>query len=81
MGEQPVWAIVKALQALPEDTTVVNCLTDNVTAQWGVVVRSKEFSPVAEGEVIPNIEMRFDGVKKEVVATTTRTFKDALKDL
>lgn len=75
----PVWSVQKALESLPKDAVVIDCISDFQTHSWGFIVRSKSYSPVKEGEAIPNIELQVDGIKKEVKAS--KSFADALADL
>ena len=80
----PAWALAKVFESLPEDAVMLRHVERPESAQWGWVIASKHFNEVKEGEILPRIEARIDGVKKTVELLTplnSDSFLDELESL
>lgn len=80
-GPFPAWAIAKVFEALPEDAVMIRHVEIPHAAQWGWVVASKSFNQVKEGDMLPRITARVDGVKKTVELLTPMNPDSFLEEL
>lgn len=78
----PVHTLVNMLQSLPEDAKIVRVAEDVSRNKKMILVLSKEFSAIEEGEVIPEIKFVFDKTGKiDSSFKESKGFLDALEDL
>lgn len=65
----PCWALSEVFRQLPEDSVMVRHIEDPNNGCWGWIIQSKKFPNTPEGEKIPNIGVRVDGVERKVTVT------------
>lgn len=66
----PARALVKIIEALPEDAVFVRSYENPNTLQWGIVVASKSFKELCEMDEIPQLNAK---VTKEADGTIEAT--------
>jgi aminopeptidase-like protein len=66
-----VKAFIKLLEALPDDAIFVRSYEDNISMQWGVIIHSKEFKELKEGDEIPRLDARVTVNGSEINAKIT----------
>lgn len=77
----PIWTMLSVFSKLPSDTVMIRHMEDPKTAQWGWVVASKSFQKVNEGDTLPVIQVKIDGVGKSVDLITPINPENFLNEL
>jgi hypothetical protein len=81
---QPLWVMQQLFKQLPADTILVGMSEDFKTQRWGWIFASETFGEIPEGQVIPEMVLKINGIKKtiEVIAEISpANFTSALRDL